>query len=264
MTHQPQQVYTYTSINHYLYLPTIKKIGSFPSLSFSDHPAVEMLDFNFHLTTPRLYISYLNPSNDAHCDFMITLVKSPEITEESKSDSVPVPDREAGRKIIQDMMERMEQSGYGRYLVSLKPDNDNTEAAATKKQEENPLPFSQRQTEPVGVVTMMLGRHPGAPTIPDVGFGLLRAHQGQGYATEAAEGLVKYFEDERGQREFSGFCNPENQASANVFRRLGFEERGVREVRGIVGGDKMMVLRPLVWTKGVGGGEEELKQARIG
>jgi RimJ/RimL family protein N-acetyltransferase len=60
---------------------------------------------------------------------------------------------------------------------------------------------------------------------------------------------MKYFEEEKGQNKFCAFCKPDNEASKNVLRRLGLEERGVRLLDGIVEGEK---LEALVWTKGVG------------
>lgn len=38
-----------------------------------------MLDPTFHITTPRLYLSYLDPSNDAHLSYVIRLKNSPEM-----------------------------------------------------------------------------------------------------------------------------------------------------------------------------------------
>ncbi|CAO2653994.1 Nn.00g107270.m01.CDS01 [Neocucurbitaria sp. VM-36] len=216
-----------------------------------------MLDFDFHLTTPRLYISHLNPSNSAHCDFICELINSPEFMNESKSIELKMPNREAGRKFIQDGIPKMERSGHGRYLISLKPLDISIEYPTTK---EDALPFSRRRYEPIGVVTMQLARFPGAPTIPDVGFGLLARHQGRGYATEAAQRLLKYFEEERGQRDLAGYTSPENEASKNVFRRLGFEERGVRRLFGILGEGEEKVLKALVWTKGIGEGDGELEK----
>lgn len=219
-----------------------------------------MLNFNFHLTTPRLYLSYLNPANDTHCKFVTTLVNSPEVAKQ-RDPSSSVPDLEAGRKYIQDGFEKLERSGYGRYLISLRSgSHTNTETGTTETEEEkeSALPFSQRELEHIGVVTMKLDRYPGAPTIPDVGFGLLGKYTGRGYATEAAQGLLTYFREEKGQSAFAGYCNPDNEASKKVLSRSGFEERGMRDISGIFGEGK--VLSVLLWTMGVGEGEEELKR----
>lgn len=46
---------------------------------------------------------------------------------------------------------------------------------------------------------------------------------------------MKYYREERGQTEFAGFCDPGNESSKKLLRKLGFEEVGVREVNGLVG-----------------------------
>jgi RimJ/RimL family protein N-acetyltransferase len=99
---------------------------------------------------------------------------------------------------------------------------------------------------------------PAAPTIPDVGFGLLSRYFGNGYATEAATALLNYFREEKGQKEFCAFCRPDNKASKNALIRLGFEPRGLREVHGVVEGE---LLSALVWTMGIGH-EEGVLEAR--
>lgn len=212
------------------------------------------MDYNFHIPTARLFISHLNPSKDAHCDFVFRLVHDVEGNPEAGPVSLSSADRKIGLNFIVDGVDKMQRTGYGRYLISLK---SKQHTSIPSSQDADSLPFSQRVYTPIGVVTMQLARFPCAPTIPDIGFGLLRQHFGHGYATEAAQGLLEFFEDVRGQRQFAGYCSPENEGSKNVFKRLGFEERGMREIDGVLGEGK--VLTALVWTKGVDGGEGALK-----
>lgn len=96
---------------------------------------------------------------------------------------------------------------------------------------------------------MKLREADGAPPAPDVGYGLLPAFQGKGYATEAAAALIKWFEEEKGRTEFFGFCDPSNEGSKNVLRRLGFEERGVKAIKGLKpdGG----IILGAVFSKGI-------------
>ncbi|RYO70362.1 hypothetical protein AA0113_g3230 [Alternaria arborescens] len=220
-----------------------------------------MLDHDFHLTTPRLFISHLLPTNDAHCDFIHDLMLSPGITKEMPAAAVEkamsTPPRDAGRKFIADCVDRMENTGYGRYLISLKP----TLTSDISALEKSTLPFSERRLVPIGVVSMQHARFPSdpaAPTIPDVGFGLLSRYFGNGYATEAATALLNYFREEKGQKEFCAFCRPDNEASKNALIRLGFEPRGLREVYGVVEGE---LLSALVWTMDIGH-EEGVLEAR--
>jgi len=109
---------------------------------------------------------------------------------------------------------------------------------------------------------MAIARFPSAPTIPDLGFGLLPAYHGKGYATEAAEALVKYYREEKGVKAFAGFCEPGNEGSSKVFRRMGWMNRGVRDVKGVVGEEG--VLRCVVWTVGVGEGEGDMDGIGMG
>ncbi|KAF1941643.1 hypothetical protein EJ02DRAFT_455023 [Clathrospora elynae] len=219
-----------------------------------------MLDFNFHLTTPRLNISYFDPSNDAHCEFIFEMVNSPGVaiqrpTADVEKAKAATP-REYGRTLLNEGIEKLEEAGYGRYLITLKPSTDSDTYSPESNDNDN-TPFSQRQGEPLGVVSMRFARFPGPhPKLPDVGYGLLPKNFGKGYATEAAQGLLKYFEEVKGQKEFLGFCKPENEASKNVLRKLGFREWEVRNIDGVIKGKKH---KTLVWTKGVEVGEGVLE-----
>jgi RimJ/RimL family protein N-acetyltransferase len=215
-----------------------------------------MLDFNFHLTTPRLYISHLNPSDEVHCIFIYDLFLKQDSVKELPTADVDklnkTTHRDAGSKFIAAHVDRMEKTGYGRYLISLQP-SPNTPSAEPK------ATFSEQHHIPIGVVTMQQARFPHipGPHVPDVGFGLLPQHFGKGYATEAAKGLMQYFEEEKGQKQFCAFCKPDNGASKSVLRRLGLEERGVRELDGVAEGGRLEVL---VWTRGIGSEEGALEK----
>ncbi|KAF1964113.1 acyl-CoA N-acyltransferase [Bimuria novae-zelandiae CBS 107.79] len=200
-----------------------------------------MDDYNFHIETPRLFISRLHAGNDSHCDFLVDLYNTEQALARTRV-GAPMPEREAARKTIESD-DRIWTDGYGRYLVSLKP--------TTLSAEETKLPFSERSNAytMIGVVSMKFRKSEGAPLAPDVGYGFLPAFQGKGYATEAAAALVKWFEDEKGQKEFFGFCDPTNEGSKGVLRRTGFEERGVKDVRGLKpDGD---IVTAMVFSKGL-------------
>lgn len=153
-------------------------------------------------------------------------------TRDPSRDSRPaynsIRDRETARKAIE-ADDLIEITGYGRYLVSLKPPAD------LESDQAESIPFSERikAYTKVGMVTLKARQFNNAPLAPDVGYGLLSAFQGKGYATEAAAALLRWFEEEKGQTEFFGFCNPDNEGSKGVLRRMGFEERGVRNIRGL-------------------------------
>jgi RimJ/RimL family protein N-acetyltransferase len=199
-----------------------------------------MVATEFHIDTPRLVISHLDSSQDSHCDFLVTLYD----TEQNRARHAAMPDREAARKKI-DSNDLIWTSGYGRYLVSLK-----TPTSSATEEADN-IPFSERVKAytKIGVVSMNSRKFEDAPLAPDVGYGLLPAFQGKGFATEAAAALVRWFEEEKGQTEFFGFCDPENKGSRAVLGRIGFEERGVRNIKGMYfDGD---IIVGMVFSKGL-------------
>lgn len=203
----------------------------------------KMLDSNFHITAPRLHLSYLNPANDAHMSFIVRLNSSPEsiavhAQTGAKVSYHPKTIPEA-RAAYTKTVERLEKTGSGRYIISLRKPN----VAFTEEEND--------EREYAGIVSMQLNRFPdrACPTIPDIGFSLLAAYYGKGYATEACEALMKYFREAKGHERFAGFTHPENVNSQKLFRRLGFESWGTREVAGVIAGDSAFSIA--VWTKGV-------------
>jgi RimJ/RimL family protein N-acetyltransferase len=207
-----------------------------------------MLDPNFHITTPRLTISHIDPDNDLHCDFIHGLNNSPEIAVVHQSLSRAIETREAMRQRLQKGAETMEKTGYGRYLISLRPDS------ADQTQDTKPFSDTVDKREFIGIVSMQCERCAGAPPIPDVGFGLMAKYYGKGYATEAAQGLMEYYREERGQTAFAGYCKPDNESSKQVLKRLGLVEMGVREVIGVIGDG--VGLKCMVFALGLDGGWE--------
>lgn len=213
-----------------------------------------MPDYNFHIDTPRLVLSYFNPSLDSHCDLLVELYNSPEVKAANHGVAVPISDRAAARKHIEGNNERVDKFGYGRYLVCLKE----PVTAVGSQDRDASRPFSERSESyaKIGIVSMKVRTQDDSPQVPDIGFSLFKRYCGKGYATEAARALMKHFEEDRGVSEFLGFCNPDNEQSKGMFRRLGYEERGVRKVKGLAPDGK--VLEPLVWSKGLTRSLEEI------
>lgn len=207
-----------------------------------------MLDLSFHITTPRLYISHLDPSDETHCDFL---------REIHQDGTNSMWDRDAIRKSIENGLGRMKKGGWGRYLVSLRPSTNHKTTVQDDYSEDCEDQFAHqiKHCLRVGIVSMQLGRFPIAPTIPDIGFRTHPRYFGKGYATEAASSLMKYFEEEIGVKSFAGFCNKDNEASKSVLKKLGLEVQGLKDVAGIYGDGSPLTV--LVWTKGVDGKLEQ-------
>ncbi|KAI4917753.1 hypothetical protein J4E85_009845 [Alternaria conjuncta] len=208
-----------------------------------------MSPYDFHISTSRLYLSYLDPSSDEQCDFTLALYHGAPSVRRYPGVIKDVPDREAARKIAASGDEKLRATGYGRYIISLKPESPAGD-------EETGVPFSQRRLERIGIVSMQLGRVAGeqAPTMPDVGFNMMERYHGKGYATEAAQGLIKYFREEKGAKEIAGLTDDTNDEAKRLFRRLGFTNHGVRKVRGIRWGGEVIDVD--LWTLGLEDGKK--------
>lgn len=209
-----------------------------------------MTDSNFHITTPRLYLSRFQANSDVHCDFLLELYNTPEIFKGNGGVAKQLDTREDARKSIILNSERQEETGYGRYIISLRPiDSD-----ATPK---SPFAEIKDTLVKIGLVSLKVRKHPDAPKVPDLGFHLFPKYWGKGYATEAVTATIEYFEKERGLKDLAGYCNPDNEESKKMFRRLGFIERGQRLLK--LGGQlDDPGVNALVWTRA--GMTEDLTQ----
>lgn len=74
------------------------------------------------------------------------------------------------------------------------------------------------------------------PRQAELGFTLAPAHQGRGYATEAARRLLDYLFGARAKHRVIAYCDARNAASAAVLQRLGMRREGH--------------LRESTWAKG--------------
>lgn len=213
-----------------------------------------MADPNFRITTPRLYLSHHNAANDAHCDCFVNVIHSPSSRKFNKNGPSVIPNREAARSLIEATTERMHRTAWGRYVVSLRSSDQATDSSDT--------PFSLRtDLEFIGAISMQHNRFPAVPgpLIPDLGFNFIPQYHGKGYATEAAEYLMKYFKEEKGTSAFAGITDDENEPAKKALTRLGFRPWGMRRVKGVVDGGEERELS--IWTVGV---EDEGRLGELG
>lgn len=207
----------------------------------------------FPIHTPRLLISHLDPSNDSHCDLLVTLYDTP-ANRAHQPVASQVRDHEAARRNITANKASIEASGgYGRYLVSLKAEAGERRRAKEFENgahSDNSEFRDPEESIPIGTIGLKTRKFSGAPSLPDMGYAMHPSHQGKGYATEAANALLKYFEEAKGQTQFLAYCDESNEGSKKVLRRAGFEEWGVRTVRGLYADG--VGIEACVFSRGVG------------
>jgi RimJ/RimL family protein N-acetyltransferase len=176
-----------------------------------------MTDPNFRIETSRLCLSYFQPCNPVHCEFLVRLY-----TEKARAQL-------EGR-----FRAEHARNGYGTYLVSMKSDIANSEQASASEKPES--------GKPIGTVSLMRGEGENSYTAPDLGFAILPEETRKGYAKEAAIGLLAYAKKNLGVDAVFGLFDPTNAASKGVFHSLGFEDRGVKTLK-VFGG-----VQGAVWT----------------
>ena len=76
----------------------------------------------------------------------------------------------------------------------------------------------------------------------EIGYYVDPEHWGNGYATEAVALLVGYAFDERRLHKLSADVLADNEASARVLEKVGFEREGVRREHAFAGGEHVDVL----------------------
>lgn len=68
--------------------------------------------------------------------------------------------------------------------------------------------------------------------VPDVGYAFLPEAWGQGYAQEAAAGVMNHARTSLGIQSLAAITSPENVASMAVLRKIGFVYQGLIELPG--------------------------------
>jgi RimJ/RimL family protein N-acetyltransferase len=175
--------------------------------SATTYPPPKMFDPTSHLTTPRLTISHLDPSNPSQCTFLVSLWNTHEFISMLGGKPTSVINPSAAKSLITNRFAAEHaRNGYGIYLISLTED-----------------------ATPIGTVSLMRGEK--SPLLaPDIGFALLSEYMRKGYAVEAAQAIIKYADEALGVKAIFGFCDGGNQASMGVLGKLGMRWEGMRRV----------------------------------
>lgn len=67
----------------------------------------------------------------------------------------------------------------------------------------------------------------GAPL--EIGWRLVPAHNGKGYATEAAQAIIEFAAEQKGATYLVAVADPENLPSQRVMQRLGMTYKGIEQ-----------------------------------
>ncbi|MBN9673152.1 GNAT family N-acetyltransferase [Roseibium aggregatum] len=84
--------------------------------------------------------------------------------------------------------------------------------------------------EPIGVCGLVVRNE---LDYPDLGFAFLEAYRGQGYGQEAARAVLEFVRDKLKLKRLCAITHPENEPSARLLRKIGFEKDGQRHLAEI-------------------------------
>ncbi|KAI2790173.1 hypothetical protein POX_d05679 [Penicillium oxalicum] len=165
----------------------------------------------FAIATERLSIQPLDPDNPTHCEFLVRLWNTDDFIQSSGKTSIDSPEKAAAfirRRVLADYA----RNRHGQFLVSRVEDN--------------------HPAKLIGCVSLMKGSPPGPHYLaPDIGFTILPEESGNGFATEAARGLVDWARLELGIHAVFGFCGVDNVRSRRVLEKVGMVYRGSAALR---------------------------------
>ncbi|EEA28679.1 hypothetical protein TMatcc_002970 [Talaromyces marneffei ATCC 18224] len=173
---------------------------------------------SFSIPTEHLHISYFQPGNPEHTAFTLHLWSIDEITKyigKRGIDSLETADAFIRNEVQADY----NRTGYGRFLVSLKPHPQ----------------ASLAESKLIGVVSLILRDPPHGYPCPDIGYSFVPQEWGKGYAPEAAIALIDYARREFGVKGVFGFCDPDNKPSRRVLEKIGLEFKGEKNLQAFEG-----------------------------
>lgn len=181
----------------------------------------------FVITTPRLRITPMDPTNETHCTFLARLWNTDLFIRTCGRTSV-VDTTSAAEFMRTRVLADYARNKYGMFLVSL--------------QEEDAIPS---QPIPIGTVSLLKGAPPDRHyTAPDIGYAILPEMNGKGYATEAAKGLIGWAKAELGITGVFGFCGATNLHSRRVLEKIGLEFRGIAALEMFGGAESAVCTLP--------------------
>ncbi|KZV97439.1 acyl-CoA N-acyltransferase [Exidia glandulosa HHB12029] len=178
-----------------------------------------MSDPPFVIETPRLYLTHWDPTSQRHCAFMVRLLNSDSVRRALGNSRIQT-EEDARAYITNDILAHYAKHGFGKTLVSLKPDDASNPYTAGDLE----------RSEPIGRCSLTIH---GENTLPDIGFTFVDEAQGKGYAAEAARALVDYATTTLGLPHVLAFCSPFNTPSRTLIERLGFTCFGPHKIKAL-------------------------------
>jgi len=111
-----------------------------------------------------------------------------------------VHDIKSANQYIKSMQDDYEKNGFGSYAVTLK-----------------------RSGDFIGTCGLFVRDH---LDFPDIGYALLSAYRGYGYALEAAKGTLAYAKDQLNLTRILAFTKSDNERSKNLLLNAGMSHQG--------------------------------------
>jgi len=209
--------------------------------------------------TTRLTITPLDPDSSSHTKFLVQIFNEPSYLAAEGPTGINTP-AQARTYILTRCMPQLQKRGFCRYIMHLRRPSAvpvaRDPSLLAPREEDNQERDHEDADQPVGIISLMQGDAPESYTAPDVGFCVLEAARGKGYATEGARAVLEHVRERFGVENVFGFTDEENMPSRRVLERLGFENRGVRELKAFGSGRKGLVYT----SKGMG---EDLRRFNL-
>lgn len=155
------------------------------------------MSYDHTITTERLY---MEPFANAHADGLFAMNSDPDVMRYLG----PPQTRADVLDSITRVQDRWATNGYGWWSIFLKDSNTLIGSACVQN----------------------LAHIKSAPL--EIGWRLMTAYHGKGYATEAGQAAMDFGFDRVGADYICAVANPDNIASQNVMKRLGMRYVGVQ------------------------------------
>lgn len=151
------------------------------------------------IQTQRLQLSELDPGSEADAQAMLALLNDPGFIAGIGDRGVRTP-AQAADYLREWQGAQYRTLGFGHYAIRLREGGDFIGTAGLIQRKDLSL--------------------------PDLGYALLGAYRGRGYAEEAARGVMAHARDVLGLPALCAIVSPDNAASVGLLEKLGLRREG--------------------------------------